>query len=274
MDGNRILGWACAVAIAAGTPRPAGAQDLDVAWAGRGDPAGLAAAIAAYREASLGAGATLHVFDRLVHLRFLQADALPEGSAWRQAEFQACVADGLRGLERFGAAGGEALQLPDVAALDEARGRVGRAAAGLLYGTAICFGPTIPGMSIFRQAGAARRFQRLLRRAVALDGTAWQGGPHRSLAQYLHEAPGIMGGDDEEARAEAEAAMRVQARFADNRVVRAVAARCPAGDQAGCRDDLTLAAELPDDAVPGLEPEQRLGRKWAREELARRRWDR
>lgn len=248
------------------------AQDLEAAWAGRGEAAGLARAIAAYDAASRVDGAGVQVFERLVRLRFLEADGHPDESEARVAGCRQCVADGLRGLARLGAADGGTLDLPDVAALDEARGRIGPAAAGLLYGTTICYGPTIPAMSIFKQAGAALRFKRLLERCVALDGAVQAGGPHRSLAQFLEEAPGIMGGDDGKARAEAQAAVRVQPRFADNRVVRAVAARCPAGDEAGCREDLQAAAAMADDGVPGLEPEQRRGREWARRELAKRGW--
>ena len=110
-------------------------------------------------------------------------------------------------------------------------------------------------------------FKRLLERTVVLDGTVQSGGPHRSLAQYLHEAPGIMGGDDVKAGLQAEAAVRVDSRFADNLVVRAIAARCPSGQHAACRLDLETAAGLPDDAVPGSVPEQRRGKEWARAEL-------
>jgi hypothetical protein len=246
------------------------ADDLEAAWAGRGDAAGLERAIGAYEAASRQEGAGIQVFERLARLRFLEADGHPEESEGQVAGCRRCVADGLRGLARLGAADGSALDLPDVAALDEARGRIGKPAAGLLYATTICHGPTIPAMSIFRQAGAALRFKRLLERSVALDGTVQAGGPHRSLAQFLHEAPAIMGGDDGRARREAEAAVAVEPRLADNRVVRAVAARCPAGEAAGCAEDLRAAAALPDDAVPGLEPEQRRGRDWARKEMARR----
>ncbi len=259
------------LAVMIGVSSTAAAQDLEAVWAGRGDTDGMARAILAYESASRQEGASRQVFERLVHLRFVEADGHPEDADARVEGCRRCVEDGLRGLARTGTADGTLLDLPDVAALDRVSQQIGSQAAGLLYGTVICYGPTIPKMSIFRQASAALRFKRLLERTVVLDGTVQSGGPHRSLAQYLHEAPGIMGGDDVKAGLQAEAAVRVDSRFADNLVVRAIAARCPSGQHAACRLDLETAAGLPDDAVPGSVPEQRLGKEWARAELKARR---
>jgi len=248
---------------------PPAQADLDAAWKARGDAAGLTRAVAVYESAAQAPDAGLQVFERLAHLRFLEADALPEKSDARVEQYRRCVAEGLRGLSRLGAADGIALELPDFAALHDAREKIGKAAAGLFFGTATCYGPTIPTFSLFKQASAAKRFKRILERAVELDPTVLQGGPRRSLALYLLQAPAIMGGDDGEARVQAEAAMRVNPRFAFNLVVRALVVGC-AARAPGCMTDLRAAAALPEDAVPELVPEQRQGQAQAREELKRR----
>jgi hypothetical protein len=213
----------------------------------------------------------LQIFERLLRLRLLEAETHPEKSAARAAVYRRCLAEGLQGLSRLGAADGTALALPDGDALDGVRGKIGKAATALFYETASCYGLTIPSRSLLSQAGAAKRFKRLLERAVELDPTVKEGGPRRSLAMYLLTAPGIMGGDDAEARTHAEAALKINPRYSDNVYLHALVVLCPdKKTRAECVEALRQAAALPDDAVPGLVPEQRLYKKKAREELRRR----
>jgi hypothetical protein len=254
------------ILMAAPSPGP---DDLDAAWRARGDPAGRTRALAAYQSAAQAPGAGLQVFERLVRLRFFEADSHPDRSDAKAAGYRLCVADGLRGLSRLGAPDGTVLELPDVAALHDARNKIGVEAAGLFFATTVCYGSSLLTLSIFDQAPAAKRFKRLLERAVALDATVLYGGPRRSLALYLLKAPGIMGGDDKEARRQAEAAYQVNSRYAYNVMVRAVVVHCPARSPA-CETELRAATELPEDAVPELVPEQRRAQRLAREELARR----
>ncbi len=173
-----------------------------------------------------------------------------------------CVADGVQGLARHGAAGG--LPVRDIEDVDRLRDRIEKSAVGILFWTTLCYGNTIPGFSLFRQASGARRFHRLLQRCLSLDETYFQGGPHRTLADFLHQAPGIMGGDDDLAARHADAAVRLFPRWAENRLCRARNVWLPRRDRDRYRQDLEAALESPDDAYPDGEPEQRAAREEAR----------
>ncbi|MGC4120082.1 MAG: TRAP transporter TatT component family protein [Myxococcales bacterium] len=231
----------------------------------------MAAAIAAYEAASKAPGATVQTFERLVRLRQFEAETHPEKSDARAKAYALCLADGLQGLSRFGAADGTPLALPDAEALDAARAQIGKAASSLFYETVSCYGLTISSLPLFSRAGAAKRFKRLLERAVELDPTVKEGGPHRSLSFFLLTAPGFIGGDDEAARSHAEAALKRNPRYADNVHLHALVVLCPSKKtKAKCLEALREASVLPDDAVPELMPEQRIWKKKAREELRAR----
>ncbi|HEY3448739.1 MAG TPA: TRAP transporter TatT component family protein [Myxococcales bacterium] len=259
-----------AAMLVLGAP-PALPVDLEKAWQSRGDPKSVPAGVAAHEAAAKAPEATVTNYERLVRLRGFEADTHPEKSDARAEVYQRCLAEGLQGLSRFGASDGTALALPDGEALHDARGKIGKAAAALFYETTSCYGLTIPSLPLLSRAGAAKRFRRLLERAVELDPSVKEGGPHRSLSFFLLTAPGFIGGDDEAARSHAEAALKINPRYADNVHLHALVLYCPSRKtKAECIKGLREAAALPEDAVPELVPEQRLFQKKARQELRAR----
>jgi hypothetical protein len=264
---KRLLPSCLLVALALVPRTGQGDEDLDRTWTARSAPGGLQRALAALEGAVRSGTADRLSFERLVRLRFFQGDrVLPDGSPVRMTAWKQCVADGLQGLARHGADGG--LPIRDMEDVDHLRDRIERPAVGILFWTTLCYGNTIPGFSLFRQASGARRFHRLLRRCLALDETYFQAGPHRTLADFLHQAPGIMGGNDDLAVIHAEAAVRLFPRWAENRLCRARNVWLPRKDRDRFRQDLEAALEAPDDAFPDAVPEQRAAREEARRILA------
>jgi len=250
---------------------PATPADLEKAWQSRGEPGALSAALAAYEAAARAPLATLTTFERLVRLHLFEAKTHPEGSDARAKAYERGLAAGLSGLSRFGAAGGGVLALPDAEALDAVRHEIGKPAAALFYETVCCYGLTIPSRALLSRAGAAKRFKRLLERAVDLDASVKQGGPHRSLAFFLLTAPGFLGGDETKAKQHADAALATNPRYSDNLYLHALVVPCrDRKTKAECLDELRQAAAVPDDAVPDLVPEQRAYKQKAREEARRR----
>jgi hypothetical protein len=228
---------------------------LDQAWARRAEAGGLERAIVLHEAAARGDGADVTVFERLLRMRFFRAQQrLSAGSAEQKGEYHRCVEDGLRGLQRFGDPVGP-LALESLEDLDEVRDRIPRAAVGILYWTALCYGPTIRDASLLRQPGAAKRFRRLVECSLRLDDTYFFAGPHRVLAEYLHAAPRIMGGDDDEARRHAEDAMRLYPNYPENPLCRAENVWKPAGDRTAWAADVDAALAAPLDGAPdaGLE---------------------
>lgn len=231
-------------------------EALERAWAERGSPGGLGRALVALETASQADDADALTFERLVRLRFfITNETVPEGSDARMDGWRRCVADGVRGLARHAAPGGLPIRDPDD--IDDLRDRIQPAAVGILYWTALCYGNTIQGFSLLRQAGAAKRFRRMVERSLALDERYFQAGPHRVLAEYLHKAPGIMGGDDDVSRRHAEAAMRLYPRYAENPLCRAENVWEPRKDRTRWREEIEAALAAPEDAFPDAVPEQR-----------------
>jgi hypothetical protein len=135
----------------------------------------------------------------------------------------------------------------------------------VLYWTTLSFGRTIESLSIFSQLGAAGSFRLALERTIELDGACFHGGPHRALALYLAQAPGVVGGDSALARRHAEEAVRIAPTFAENHLGFAEVLM-HAGEDAGAatRDALRRALDLPDEIPPDAMPEQRIAKARAR----------
>lgn len=230
---------------------------LDNAWSRRAEPGGLERAIAAHEAALREGFADVMVFERLLRLRFFRAqERLPEGSVEQKAEYRQCIADGLRGLERHGHSG-RVLELDGPEDLDGVRDSLDRKAVGILYWMALCYGSTIRDASLLKQPGGAKRFRRLVECSLRLDERYFFGGPHRVLAEYLHAAPGIMGGDDDEARRHAEHAMRLYPRYPENPLCRAENVWKPLGNRDAFDADVAAALDATEEAAPDASLEYR-----------------
>ncbi|MFC1705591.1 TRAP transporter TatT component family protein [Planctomycetota bacterium] len=172
-------------------------------------------------------------------------------------EYRRAIVDGLRGLSRL-----VDNDLSDMAELDEHRHRVPKSAVGVLYWTTLAYGSTISSLPFYRQPSAAKRFARLVRRTLTLDETYFHAGPHRVLAEYLREAPALLGGDDEAASTHALKAVQLAPDFAENHVVLAQVEA--ASDAERYRKALSRAVELADAADGDAAPEQRSAGRRAR----------
>jgi len=243
-----------ALAFAGSALAEDGAARLEHALGARKDRASAEAAVLMCRRALVPGTAGLESAARLIRARYELAVAyLPKGEAVK--EHGRAIADGLVVL-------GEALgrRLEDVDDLDDARDKVPKSAVGVLYWTALAYGSQIPSLSLFSQPGAARRFLRLVRRAVVLDEGYFHGGPRRVLADFLRQAPGIVGGDKDEALSAARRAVRLAPSYVENHVVLAEVLQERDAPEREVRGALKRAIALPLGAVPGAAWEQREAR--------------
>jgi hypothetical protein len=162
------------------------------------------------------------------------------------------------GLVWLGSAVGT--EFDDFEELDDERARVRAEHVPVYYWTTIAHGSLIPYASVFSQLGSAREFRRSLERLVELDAAHFHGGPHRVLAEFLLQAPGVVGGDDDDAKEHARKALELGPAYVENHIVHAiVVTREDTGDEA-YRLELEKAAKLPIDTLPGCLPEQRAAR--------------
>ncbi|RME75002.1 MAG: hypothetical protein D6776_04105 [Planctomycetota bacterium] len=152
---------------------------------------------------------------------------------------------------------------PDYDALDGAWSQIDAASRGVFYWTTLSYGAAIPYRSIFSRMGAAKRFRRGLERLVALDRDFFHGGPDRVLAEFLHKAPGIAGGDDDRAKEHARRALAQHPRYIENTIVHAIVVLRPERGDAAYRAALHKALQMPVDALPDCVPEQRAARRRA-----------
>jgi hypothetical protein len=248
--------------VSTGGETPAMAQDsLEQIWAERETPGGLARAIDAYEKAAEATGAPPIVIERLVRARyFLASERLRNGSDEQERAYERTVADGLRGLSR---ALGKKIE--DIDELEDDLSALRPEHVGILYWTAIAYGSSIDGMSVVNRWGAAKRFKKLMERCLALDDTFFHGGPHRVLAGFFAQAPGLIGGDKKRAREEIDRAIAIAPAFAENWSVRAENVWQPEGDRARFESDLAKALELGDSACPDSVPEQKAAKLHAAE---------
>lgn len=171
-----------------------------------------------------------------------------------------------RWIDRGMRAGERALGTPDPASGLEA---IAKKDAEALYWYAALHGRKIEVSSIFRQAGMARRFRRMAERAAALDATVDHGGPHRMLGSFRARAPGLMGGDMEEAARRLDAAVALAPDRFEARVLRAELVHARRGDRKAFRADLERVLATAPEVLPDRLPEQRRAQADARRLLAR-----
>jgi tetratricopeptide (TPR) repeat protein len=181
---------------------------------------------------------------------FALADEYLEGDAASDV-LSKLISDGLAGLS---VQTGESFKT--VADLDAKRDKIGAEQAGMLYWTTVAYGRTIEDLSVLSQPGAARRFHRLLKRLEEIDEKFCYGGPHRLLGEFMARAPGMIGGDDDEALAHAKRAVEIDPDYAWNHVVLGMA-HLERGDERLARPTFKEAMTVAQEKHKDLVAEQR-----------------
>ena len=252
-----------ALLVAGPSPAAEFVAQGDAAFAARGDPARLAAALEAYRRA-----ATLSPGEPGVELRLARAEA------WRAADGKERSAEAWSAAAR---AAERALRrlAPQWAAEVDAGGSAAAAAARVdargaeaLYWFALA---TFSGAQ-------ARGFAAVLvakdvalasmERAAALDERIDQAGPHRALGAWLAALPSAGGGGVARAQAHFERARELFPGYQATRV-REAETLCVLLQDRGRFRSLLAEVLASDDAAAEIAPENALARRQARELLAR-----
>jgi hypothetical protein len=170
-------------------------REGEAAWARRGDPARLAAAVE-----SFGRAAALRPGDPAAELPLARAHAfgaLAAPDAARRSYLE-CSRAAERALRRLAPAWARAVDAGETSAA--AAPHVGAAGAEPLYWLAAC------GMGLVRTRGVAAvlsardELRALMERAAALDPATDAAGPHRELGAWLAALPAAAGGSAAEAR--------------------------------------------------------------------------
>jgi TRAP transporter T-component len=237
----------------------------DAAWPRRGDPAGLLAALSAWRRA-----AAVRPGDPAIELRLARAEGFRALAAALPAEALAAHDASSRAAERalrtasprFAAAVDQGRPLAEAAALVEPSGAeplywlaLGR------FGVAQGTGPAAV-LAVKDQALA------LMARAADLDERLEAGGPLRALGAWSAMLPAAAGGGVEAARARFERAAQLHPDEPWRRVDEARSLSVLLQDRAGFERLLGEVLAAPDAAERG--PEQAVARRRAREWLDKR----
>jgi hypothetical protein len=237
----------------------------DEAWSRRADPAGLRAALTAWRRA-----AAARPGDPAIELRLARGDGFRALAATLPAEALAAHEASSRAAERalrtasprFAAAVDEGRPLAEAAALVEPSG------AEPLYWLALGRFGVAQGTGPAAVLAVKDHVLSLMARAAALDERLEAGGPLRALGAWSAMLPAAAGGGVEAARARFERAAQLFPDEPWRRVDEARTLSVLLQDQAGFERLLGEVLAAPDAAERG--PEQAVARRRAREWLDKR----
>jgi tetratricopeptide (TPR) repeat protein len=230
----------------AGAPRPSpGTLQLmsrAEARASEGDPASLAEAAKLWEEAAAGLpdpSQALLPAARARRQRAQRADAVADEVP---VDAEACAADAWRGMVALDPETGKAPP-------SEAIGRVGPAAAELLYLRAVCNGILLRARGFTQLVEGRREIIPALERVAQLAPDLDDAGAERELGRLYAALPSASGGDLLEARRHMEAAVLRAPRSVRNRIAYATSVAVKAQDRPLFEAQLHAALEAqPDDA--------------------------
>ncbi len=237
----------------------------DTAFAARGDPARLAAALDAYMKAAAAAPG-----DPAAELRLARAEAfraLADGSSAKDAWSIASRA-GERALRRMVPGWAEAV---DAGALPgEVAPKVGPPGAEALYWLALASfsGAQMRGFAAVLAVKDAALA--MMQQAAALDETLDNAGPHRALGAWIASLPIAAGGGAAASRKHFDRARALAPAYLLTRVREAETLCVLLQDRRRFEALLGQVLAFDEAAVPSVAPENRIAKQRARELLARK----
>lgn len=241
----------------------------DEAWKKRDEEASLTRAIQAWEKAvaqNPGDAATLA---KLSHAYYFLADAhyrkLGAGSPQYLDTFEKGVAAGERSL----AAGSSAFKEHVVkgGGVEEGTKLVGPEGMEAMYWYASSLGKWARAKGFATTVGNKDKIKAVMTRVLELDpkGEFFHGAVHRYFGAFYAVAPGFAGGDMEKSKDHFEKSLAASPRYPGTKVLMADVYAVKKQDRALFDKLLDEVLALPEDSIPGLEPEVRVEKEKARE---------
>lgn len=236
----------------------------DAAWAGRDDPARLAAALDAYRRAAAEAPGDPRA--ELALARALAFRALAEPGTAAEA-WPAAARAAERALRRLSPPFGVAVDAG--AAPGEAAAKVEAPGAEGLYWLALATWSSAQAKGVSALLAVKDAALAMMERAAALDERVDMGGPPRALGAWRAALPPAAGGGAQAARASFERSRAIAPAYQLTRVREAETLCVLLQDRARFQELLGEVLAADEAALPAAAPENRLAKKLARALLAR-----
>jgi len=264
---GRTSQWDVQAPAPAAAPAPGGespAAAAEAAWARRGDRVELERAIAQWEAALAQKPDDVAIFGHLARAYYLLSDGFlrkPEDKAAYLANMEKGTGYGERGL----AAASPAFKakVKDGEKVEEAIKLVGRDGLEPMYWYVVNLGKWARAKGLAALLGNKDRAKGVMTRALELDETFFHGAPHRYFGAYWSLLP--VGRDLDKSKQHFERSLAIAPNYAGTKVLMAETYAVKKQDKALFDRLLAEVLALPDDAIPGLEPETRIEKDKARE---------
>lgn len=247
----------------------------DGLWSKRDERASLEQAIAAWEKAVALKPDDAGALTNLSHGYYFLADAhlrkLGEKSEQYLSTFEKGTAYGERAL----AAGNPEFKkhVTSGGSVEEGFKLVGQDGIRALYWYATNLGKWARAKGFATTLGNKDKIKAAMTRVLELDpdGKFFHGAAHRYFGAFYAVAPGFAGGDMNKSKEHFEKSMAIAPKWAGTRVIMADTYAAKKQDRALFNQLLDEALAIPDDALPGFEPETRVEKEKARELKAKER---
>jgi tetratricopeptide (TPR) repeat protein len=263
---GRTSQWEAPVPVPAehAEPGAALAAEAEAAWARRGDKLKLEQAILQWEAALAQKPDDVAILGHLSRACYLLSDGFlrrPEDKAAYLSNMEKGTGYGERGL----AASSPAFRakVKDGEKVEEAIRLVGREGLEPMYWYVVNLGKWARAKGLAALLGNKDRAKGVMTRALELDETFFHGAPHRYFGAYWSLLP--VGRDLDKSKQHFERSLAIAPNYAGTKVLMAETYAVKKQDKALFDRLLGEVLAMPDDAIPGLEPETRIEKDKARE---------
>lgn len=271
-DNRPQVGPPGATSTAAG-PAPSDATEADAAWGERGDRSRLEKAIAIWeRTAAASGGGDAATWGKLSRAYYFLADGHLRKQGTGAPAYLEAFEKGTAAGERALSAGNAEFKRRVLAGekVEEAIKVVGGESLPAMYWYAANLGKWSRAKGFATTLGNKDRVKGVMTRALELDPAFFHGGPHRYFGAFYAVAPSFAGGDLDKSREHFEKSIGLAPGYAGTKILMAETYAAKKQDPALFDRLIAEVLAMPDNAIPGLEPETRIEKEKALELKAKR----
>jgi tetratricopeptide (TPR) repeat protein len=239
----------------------------DEAWAKRGDQNALLAAIAAWEKASAAKPDDVAVWGKLSRAYYLLADGFYRKLGDKSPEYLETFEKGVAAGERGLAAANPAFKqhVTSGGSVEDGIKNVGKEGIEPMYWYAVNLGKWARAKGFATTLGNKDKIKAVMTRVLELDPQFFHGAADRYFGAFYAVAPGFAGGDMDKSKEHFEKSLQIAPNYAATKVNMAELYAVKKQDRELFDRLLNEVLALPDDAIPGLEPETRIEKDKANE---------
>ncbi len=245
----------------------------DEQWKKRDDKASLEGAISAWEKAVAQNPMDAQTLSKLARAYYFLADAHLRKAGDKSDEYLTTFEKGTAAAERALAAANSEFKkhVTSGGSVEEGFKLVGKEGIEAMYWYASNLGKWARAKGFATTLGNKDKIKAAMTRVLELDpnGEFFHGAAHRYFGAYYAVAPGFAGGDMNKSKEHFEKSLQLAPSYAGTRVLMADTYAVKKQDRAMFDKLLDEVLAMPDDAIPGLEPETKVEKEKARELKAR-----